>query len=210
MPSHQKKQSKGFTLTETLVTVLISSIILIGATLLLQNIFKMGKQQPLVLDVVDQARIVIFNFTNELRNATAGNDGSYPLSQAGNSQIVFYSNYGNNLGTQINKIRYYVSGTTLYRGVTAPSGNPPTYNPASEKTAVVITNLNNASTPVFYYYDGSYAGTSSPLTQPININDIKFVAINMILPTQDSRETATTFTITAGGTIRNLKTNLGN
>lgn len=209
MPLSKIKQSNGFTLVETLVTIFIFSIIMAGATLLLKEIFINGKQRPLALDVVDQARIAIFNFTNELRNAAAGNDGSYPLNQAGDSEIILYSTYGSTNSAHINRIRYYVSGTKLYKGVTIPSGNPLTYNTASEKTTTIITNLSNGSTPVFYYYDGNYTGTSTPLTQPINVNNVKFATINLTLPKLDDRNATTTFTISAGSTIRNLKDNLG-
>jgi prepilin-type N-terminal cleavage/methylation domain-containing protein len=205
-----KKQSRGFTLVETLVTIFVFSIIMGGATLLLTNILKNSRQQPLALEVIDQARLVIFNFTNELRNANAGNDGSYPLNQANDSQIIFYSTYGSATSTQTNKIKYYISGTTLYKSVIAPSGNPLIYNPSSEETTTIIGDIRNTTTPTFYYYDGNYTGTSTPLVQPINVNDVKFIAINLILPNQDSRDATTTFTITAGGTLRNMKNNLGN
>lgn len=209
MSSPEKKQ-KGFTLLETVVTIFIFSIIMGGTTLLMQKIFGSGKQQPLALDTVDQARIVASNFTNELRNANYGSDGSYPLGQASSSQIILYSSYGSTNISHINKIRYYISGTTLLKGVTAPSGSPSIYNTASETTSVAITNINNASVPVFYYYAGDYIGTSSPLSQPVNINSVRYISMNLILPKQDSRQATTTFTLTAGGTIRNLKTNLGN
>jgi prepilin-type N-terminal cleavage/methylation domain-containing protein len=209
MTFHNKKLAGGFTLVETVVTIFVFSIIMLGATLLMQNIIKNSTQQSLTLDTVDQARTIIFNFTNELRNATAGNDGSYPLGLASDSQITFYSTYGVANSTQINKVRYYVTGTTLYKGVTAPSGSPLSYN-GTERVTTLMTKLGNAGTPVFYYYDGNYAGTSTPLIQPININNVKFAAMNLILPTQDSRGATTTFAITAGGTIRNLKNNLGN
>lgn len=210
MIAYQKNRIKGFTLIETMATIFIFSIIMVGTTLLLQNIFKSGKQQPLALDTTDQARIAMFNFTNELRNATAGNDGSYPLNLTNNSQVILYSTYGSPANTIVNRIRYYVSGTTLYKGVTTPSGNPLSYNIAAEKSSIVITNLGNATTPVFYYYDGNYIGTNAPLAQPINVNNVKYVALNLILPKQDSRGDTTTFNITGGGTLRNLKTNLGN
>jgi prepilin-type N-terminal cleavage/methylation domain-containing protein len=209
MTLFQKKQIKGFTLVETLVAIFVFSIIMVGSTLLMQNIIKSSTQQPLALDAIDQSRIIIFNFTNELRNATVGNDGSYPLGLTNDTQITFYSTYGSTASTKMNKIRYYVSGTTLYKGVTAPSGSPLNYN-GTEKVTTLLTNLANASVPVFYYYDGSYTGTSTPLAQPINVNNVKFVAINLVVPTQDSRGSATTFTIRAGSTIRNLKNNLGN
>jgi prepilin-type N-terminal cleavage/methylation domain-containing protein len=202
----QKKQSKGFTLVEMLTTIFIFSTIIGGVTLLLQNILKSSQQQPLALETVDQARIVTANFVNELRNANSGNDGSYALNQAADAQIIFYSTYGSATSTQTNRLRYYVSGTTLYKGVTTPNGNPLSYNPASEKTTTLINNIRNASTPVFYYFNGS----STPLVQQVNLNDVKFVEMNLIIPTQDVRGATTTFTVTAGATIRSLKTNLGN
>lgn len=206
----QKKHPEGFTLVETLVAIFVFSIIMIGSTLMLQNILKSSQQQPLALEAVDQARLAIFNFVSELRNATAGNDGSYPLNQASDSQIIFYSTYGSTNSSIINRIRYYVSGTTLYKGATAPSGSPLTYNTSLEKSTAVITNLSNASTPVFYYYDGNYAGTSTPLSQPINVTNVKFVKMNLVIPNKDTRGATTTFTVSAGSTLRNLKTNLGN
>lgn len=204
------KKQNGFTLLETVVTIFIFSLIMGGTTLLMQKVFLSGKQQPLALDTIDQARIVASNFTNELRNAAYGSDGSYPLGQASSSQIIIYSSYGSTNNSQVNKIRYYISGMALLKGTTAPSGSPLIYNAASETTIAVITNINNVNVPVFYYYAGDYAGTSTPLSQPVNINSVKYIAMNLILPKQDSREATTTFTLTAGGTIRNLKTNLGN
>jgi len=202
-------RQSGFTLIETIITIAIFGIIMTGASLLFINVFKTATNKNIAVGTADQARKALFNFTSELRTAATGSDGSYPLSQTGDSQITLYSSYGSG-GSTINKIRYYVSGTTLYKGVTVPVGNPLAYNAIFEQIFPVQQNVANGGTPLFYYYGGDYGGTSTPLTQPVNINDVKFVKIKLILPKENVTDTTNTFTVTAGASIRNLKTNLGN
>ena len=64
--------------------------------------------------------------------------------------------------------------------------------------------------PLFSYYDGNYNGSGSPLSQPVNINVIRFVKINLTVLKDVTPNSTNTFTVTAGASIRNLKTNLGN
>ncbi len=199
---------RGYTLVETLVVIGMFTVLFIGINTLFVTVIRTPKQQLQSANNVDQARKVLAGFTNEIRNASAGNDGSYQLNLAGDSQIVFYSNYGTN-GTTVSRIRYYLSGATLYRGVVVPTGNPPTYNLATEVITTVQANLANGATPVFYYYTGIYDGTTSPLAQPVNLTQVKFVKINLIIKKQDSATDASTFTVDGGAAIRSLKTNLG-
>jgi prepilin-type N-terminal cleavage/methylation domain-containing protein len=203
-----RTQEKGFTLVETLVAIGIFGIIMVGTTLLMRNIIQQARQQQLGLSNTDQARAVTARFVNELRNIAYGADGSYPLNQAGDTQMVFFSTYGGN--GSILRIRYTLSGSTLVRGVTSPSGSPATYNVANEKTATVIQNIQNGSTPGFYYYDGTYAGTGSALAQPINVTMPKYAIMNLLVLKQDTPGSTATFTIQDGAAMRNLKTNLGN
>ncbi|MDD5318253.1 MAG: prepilin-type N-terminal cleavage/methylation domain-containing protein [Candidatus Pacebacteria bacterium] len=206
---HKKHQNYGFTLVETLVTIFVFLILMSGASLLFKEIYSGSSQKNLALNNIDQARLAEFNFINEVRDATPGNDGSYPVNQADNSTLVLYTSYGAS-GNAVNRVRYYVSGATLYKGVIIPSGNPLTYNSASEKITAVQSALANGNVPVFYYYDSNYAGTSSPLVPPINLNQVKYVQINLVISSQDQRNGTTTFSVQAGSTIRSLKTNLGN
>ena len=199
----------GFTLVETMVTIAIFTLLLGGVITLFIAVIKTPAQQLLSADNVDQARKVLASFTNEMRNSLPANDGSYQLTQASDSQIVFYSSYGAS-GTIVYRIRYYLSGTTLYKGVVVPTGSPLVYNLAGEVVTPVQYNVSNGSTPVFYYYDDTYSGVSSPLVQPVNLTQIKFVKINLIILKQNSANNTSTFTIDGGAAIRSLKTNLGN
>jgi prepilin-type N-terminal cleavage/methylation domain-containing protein len=200
---------KGFTLIETLVTIAIFIVLMGGIAMIFKTVFSDTAQQQLALGTIDQARIAEFNFTNEIRNSGYGSDGSYPLNQAGDSQIIFYSSYGSNAGT-INRLRYFASSTALYKGVIIPTGSPLSYNSNSEKITLVQGGLANGNTPEFYYYDGNYTSTSSPFAQPINVNQVKFVKISLVLQKQDTRTGTSTFPVNAAASMRNLKTNLGN
>lgn len=209
MPTYGNLKQKGFTLVEMLTAIFIFTLLIGGILLLFKTILTTSTQQTLALGSTDQARKVAFNFVNEIRTATTGNSGAYPLNEASSSEIILYSGYGSANGTA-NRIRYFASGPILYKGTIIPSGNPLSYNLNSEIVKPVQTALANGNTPIFYYYDEAFSGTNTPLIQPINLNRVKFVKINLILLKQDVKNATSTFSVSAGGTIRNLKTNLGN
>jgi len=199
----------GYSLVEMLVVIAVATVLFLGTNVLFVTVIRTPTQQLSQTNNIDQARKVLSSFTNELRNGAAGNDGSYQLSTAGDTQIVFYTNYGAS-GTAVNRVRYYLSGTTLYRGVVIPTGSPLTYNLGTETVKPVQTNLANGATPIFYYYDDTYSGTSNPLVQPVNLTQVKFAKINLIIKKQNTVTDTSTFTIDGGAAIRSLKTNLGN
>lgn len=209
MEKNRYFKQRGFTLIEVLVTVSIFIVLVFGVSAMLNDIFVNSNQQLLSMSNIDQARLALSAFTNEVRNATTGSDGSYPLNQAGDSQIVFYSNFRTNNGAIV-RIRYYVSGDTLYRGVVLPAGNPLSYNLSSESVKPVATGISSTSAPVFYYYDGSYDGSTDALFQPVNINRVRFIKINLMVLNQITPNDTSTFPITAGAVIRSVKDNLGN
>lgn len=201
--------TNGFTLAETLVTISIFSIIMLGTTLLLKNILSNNRQQYSVLTNVDQANLIANNFVNDLRNAAYGANGAYPISQVSTTQVTFFSTAPRDNGT-ISKIRYYITGNTLYKGVTDPAGSPPSYTGQTEIVSTLSTNMSLGGNPLFSYYDGSYNGSGNALSSPFNINQIKFIKMNLTILRQLTQNSSATFTVNTGASIRNLKNNLGN
>ena len=202
-------KKSGFTLVETLVTIAIFSILMTGITLMIRNIFMVSEQQHGILSNTNQATIISSNFVNELRNATYGANGAYPINQATNNQLIFYSTTPKKNGT-VSQIRYYLTGNTLYKGITNPAGSPPSYNGQPETITTLNTQMSMGSNSLFSYYDGTYSGNGNALTQPVNINVIRFIKINLTVLTDAVRNGTGTFTVTSGASLRNLKTNLGN
>jgi len=200
----------GFTLIETLVTVAIFGLVMVASGELLRVIFMNSTTSPNALNAVDQAESSATTFVNQVRDASYGNDGSFPLNQASTTQIIFFSPYGSAGSTTVNRIRYFLATSTLYEGVTAPSGSPASYNTANEKITALANNVSVSTSSMFYYYAGSYAGTSTPLSQPVNVNQVTYIRMNFSVQLLEVRGATSTSYISTGAAIRNLKTNLGN
>ncbi len=203
------KNQSGFTLIETLLTIFIFGLLVTGTTLMIRNIFSVSEQQNGILSNTNQATLVSSTFVNELRNATYGANGAYPINQAGDNQLIFYSTAPSGNGT-VSQIRYYISGNTLYKGITNPGGSPLSYVGQTENVTTLITQMSMGGNPLFSYYDGTYNGSGNPLTQPVNINVIRFIKINLTVLKDVTPNGTSTFTVSSGASIRNLKTNLGN
>jgi prepilin-type N-terminal cleavage/methylation domain-containing protein len=207
MKNFSKKNKNGFTIIEVMVVMAIFVMLIFLVVAMLNAIFVNSNQEMLSMNNIDQARIVSSAFVNEIRNATMANDGAYPLNYAGDSQIIFYSNFGSSNPAVVNRIRYYILNNNLYKGVITPTGNPLAYNLASESVKLVQSDLQNASTPLFYYYNGQYDGTGQQLLQPVNINQVRFIKINLVILNQTIKNSVSTFNISAGGTIRSVNGN---
>jgi Tfp pilus assembly protein PilV len=200
----------GFTFIEILIAIFGFGMIVVGLLSLFSGIFTFSRQQSTLLSDADYGRKLAFQIAAELRNGISGANGGYILDTAQNQQIVFYSPNAD-VDSSIERIRYYVQSGKLYKGVTEYNGT--TYNTSTEQSVVVQNDLaNSSSTPVFYYYDGNYTGSSSQtsLVQPVNVTSVKFVKINLQVYNKGGVKNTNTFTITASAAIRSLKTNLGN
>ncbi len=199
---------KGFTLVEMVVALAIFSVLIFETASLFIIVFSGSKQQYLSLDNVDNARLVASRFVNEIRSAVPGVDGSATIAEAGEDAIVFYSPDRSNPAL-VDKIRYFIEDGILKKGVTVPEGEPLDYISESETISSVQPDLSLGEESLFYYYDGDYDGINSPLEQPVNINDIRFVRINLVVLKQTTQGSESTFAFSVGSAVRSLKDNLG-
>lgn len=198
----------GFTLIEMLVAIAIFVIVSVGLVALVSNVFISSSRQSNLLADSDQARKLAFNIINELRNAAVSSTGAYALATADNQTLTFYSNIDSDAGVE--RVRYFAQNGKLYKGVLEPVGDPLTYNPANEKIFVVQNNLANGINPLFYYYDGAYDGVNgSALSQPVSVTAVKFIKLDLKVYNTGGVTNTNFYTVTASGSIRNLKENLG-
>lgn len=203
------KKKSGFTLIETILAIFIFLTVSVSMIAIFGNLFSASRRENSQLVSQDYARKLTSQIINQLRNSQSGSDGSYPLDTAGDQQIIFYSNISN-LNSGIERVRYYLQSGKIYQGITYYSGG--TYNTSTEKSIVVQDNVaNSTSTPLFYYYDSSYTGSSTQaaLSQPVTVTQVKYVRLNLQIINTGGVKNTNYYTVGGGAAIRGLKSNLG-
>lgn len=198
-----KFDRRGITLVEVLVTIGIFSFLTVGITSLFLTSWKYNKIVWEQLKTQNEGRKVTRDFVNELRIASLSSVGAYPIESASSTEIVFYGNIDSD--TYKERIRYFLSGRTLKRGIIEPSGSPLTYNSANESIVELAHDL-ITSTPPFSYYDSTYSGSGSVLSSPIDVTQIRVVGISLVLE-EDPNASPVPFYIESKVMVRNLKDN---
>lgn len=192
-------RSRGFTLVEMLVVIAITGLMMGTIGRMIALFYKDNGYALEETQAVQSARKSVQDAASDLREATYGADGSYPIASVGTSTVTFYANADGDAAVE--RVRYYLSGTTLYRGVTQPAGSPQSYAGQSESVSLVIPNVRNGtSTPIFTYDDSS----GSALSYPINTGAIMSVGITAMTDVNPNRAPAI-YTLTGTATLRNLR-----
>ncbi len=200
-----KKYSAGFTLLEILISLAIFTLIIgvVGLfardTFYYKNVFFNG------LTTYDDARKVLQPMAGEIRSTTPSSLGAYPLDTVADNTFTFYTDT-NGDGLK-EKIRYFLSGTILKKGVITPTGTPLVYVAANEVVTNLVGNVQNGTTPVFAYYDVNYTGESNPMDQPVDISLVRMIKITLLVDIGSS-STPQLVAVTTQVSLRNLKDNL--
>ena len=198
----------GFTLIEVLVS--ISILLMIGSSVIAfeRSILTNSKVLQAELNSQQQVRRTLVTFVSNVRGATQSATGGYAIENAGTSTFIFYANIDKD--PLVERVRYFVSTSTLMRGVIKPVGT--VYLSSNESiTSVVSDVVNDSSSPVFVYYDNAYDGFTSsstdPLPLPVNIPAIRLVQIVLTVNPNGVRSPVMQ-TYSTQVSIRNLKDNL--
>ncbi len=202
---NQLKKNKGFTLLEIIITLAIFSLIMGVVGLFARNLFYYNSIFSGGLTSYDEAKKILQPISSEIRSASPSSLGAYPVETAGNTTFTFFSDI-NNDGLK-EKIRYFLSGNILTKGVIIPSGNPMQYLSNTESLSQIVHNIRNGSTPIFTYYDSNYNGETAALSQPVSVLSVRLVKITLILDT-DLNRSPVPITVITEVSLRNLKDNL--
>lgn len=201
------KRQKGFTLIEmTMVGVI--SIVLLGAIYAIQQMA--GENQNLILTHSNEVEIANSNMSSivkEIRNAHYGDNGAFLIESANSQSLIFYSDI--NLDGTTEKIRYFLDGTTLKKGVIEPQGFPVTYPSNTESVTTVANNVRNGTLPLFYYYNKDWPTISAgnPMAVPADQDSITLVRVHLRVNDQPDDATSD-FVLESFAQIRTVKENL--
>lgn len=205
-PVSTRSTRGGFSLVELLISVAILSMIVVIATTFQRDVFSLNYTLQGSLNAQLDARHVVKVMITELRKAEPSAGGAYPIVVASSTTVTFYSDVDSN-GTS-DRVRYFISGSELRKGVIAPTGSPAVYNSANEKISTIISGFVSSSTlPLFQYYPSTYTGTTSPLTSPVDIPSVRLMKVTVIID-KDPNKSPVKIIVTSQVNLRNLKDNL--
>ncbi|MEK7608211.1 MAG: hypothetical protein AAB495_01395 [Patescibacteria group bacterium] len=168
----------GFSIFEVVIVLSIFALVLFavssfrGNLNILENLVNQKLQSRQDLDQEFQIMIT------ELRSAGPSSLGAYPIETASTSSITFFSDVDKD--GVFERVRYYLSSTTIQKGVIEPAGNPLVYATSTEATTTIISNvIISTSTPFFQYYGANYTGSQPVLPLPIDTTQVRIVKISL-------------------------------
>jgi prepilin-type N-terminal cleavage/methylation domain-containing protein len=174
-----KRKSRGLTLIEMMVAISIFVIGMEGFSLLFVRAWR---NNSYTLEMGQSSMAVsqgVSKMSNYIRGARQGDDGSYPIKSAGDNDLVIYSDYDKDGITE--RLHFYKNGQTILMGIRDPSGTMPKTYASGDQQTITIANyiVNDASAPIFRYYNKNYPGdiSNNPLAAPISVSDVRLMKI---------------------------------
>ncbi len=203
----KRKTETAFTLIEMMVS--ISLLMIIGVAIAgLQYIIT--NNQLVVTNgtvKVEYANGILSNMEREIRLIKNGDNGAYAIESASSLSFVFYADIDADGKTE--KVRYFLNGTNLTKGVIKPSGSPITYPNENENLQLLTDSIQNGTLPIFSFYNGSWPTdtTNNPLKDPTNVTNIRMIKIYLRVNSKPN-DPNHDYILDSSVVMRNLKDNL--
>lgn len=196
---------RGFTVLQLVIWIGIVSMVAVAALNVQRSVWSLNRIASNSITSQADARKAFKIMSAEIRSLSPSSLGAYPIEAASSNSITFFADIDNDNIKE--RVRYYVSGTNLRRGIVEPTGSPLTYNTGNEVSTTLVQYLSNGSTPYFSYYDSSYTGSSAALSSPINLTAVRLVKIQLIID-KNAASAPVPITMTTQISLRNIKDNL--
>lgn len=194
----------GLSMAEVIIGIGILGILMLGIVALVARLSVLPESTIAHLDQEQATRSAVETMIDSLRRMNPSDTGAYPIEAATATSVTFYVNMDADNARE--RVRYFVDGAILKRGITKATGTPSIYDSAEEKIETIVRGVQN-TTPIFEYYNGTYAGAEPALSAPIPNQNIRYISVTLTVD-EDPTSPPGAFTLRSGVTPRALKDNL--
>ncbi len=198
--NYKLRTKYGFTLIETLVVITIT-ITIIGALVSSISFFYKSNTNALEQSfAINSARIGIERIVKDIREASFSDEGAYPVIAMATSSFSFYSDIDSDIFVE--KVRYFIDGTNLNKGVINSSGDPLIYNSNNEVVSLVSDNVRNnvELIDLFVFFDES----GVVMTDMSDATALRFVTVKVSVDVNLAR-LPESFVLNSSATLRNVR-----
>src|SRR3989344_502538 len=194
----RRQQNSGLTLIESLVWIAVFVSAMLALTTSVTYFYRTSNYAIQQASATASAQHGIDLMIRTAREASYASNGAYPIVSLAGNDFRFYADIDTDVG--IEQLHYYLSGTTLLKGVVEPSGDPSVYT-GTEATSTVSEDVRNIiqSTLLFSYYDKN--GTL--MSDYSKIGDVRYVSANLLVDVDPNRS-PTPLSLYSSAAMRNL------
>lgn len=187
------------TVLEALVSVAVFIFALGAIVSSVQYFYRTNTYAIQQSSAVTSAQRGVESMVKTMREAAYASDGAYPIVLISPNEFSFYADVDADIAVE--RVRYYISGTSLMREVTDPSGDPPVYG-TPQSSSIVSETVRNVEQDVslFQYYD-MYGGL---ITDYSRIAYVRFVEMNVVVNV-DPYKLPNQLVLRSTAALRNLK-----
>lgn len=171
-----KRSESGFTVIELIFTVAIVAMVVAAIYQLLYFVQNSWARDEVEAQQLQTADVAIASMSRALRGIVVPSPSLSAIEVAGKNEMTFYSDIDSDEKPE--KVHYLVSGGNLIMGISRPTSGPPwTYGGSESQTIVARDLVNDASHPLFRYFDS----TQTEFT-PVNQADRDRIKVIKITP----------------------------
>lgn len=190
---------RGMTLIEAVVWVAITTsamLAIVGSVLYFYRTNSYAVEQSAA---ISSAQRGIESMIKTIREAAYSSDGAWPIITLATSSVSFYADIDTD--PFIERVRFFVEGNSIKRGVIDPTGDPPVYTSPEEISVLSDYVRNNEqSVNAFQYYNAS----GTVMTNLALIAEVRFVEATIVVNINPFR-LPNQFTLRSTAAMRNLK-----
>ncbi len=197
----------GFTLVEVLVAAFIFAVITALVSGFAVYYFQSYQFSFEENQQISQTQNAFTTIIREVRETRPAENGAYPIAQADDATLVFYADVTND--GRADRVRYFLNGTLLQKGVIEPTAAPVEYPSANEKITTITDSVNLNGKPFFTYYNGSWPADTinNPLPLSQRLLNTRLITVYIRINIQNNYS-AQPFDLSESVAIRSLKDNL--
>ena len=190
---------RGMTLVETVVWVAVTLSAMLAIVTSVQYFYRTNNYAVEQAAAVSSAQRGIESMVKTMREASYSSNGAYPVIAISTSSVAFYADIDTD--PFIERLRFYLDGDSLKRGMIDPSGDPPVYtNPETiSSISDSVRNIDQGVT-TFRYYDVN----GNLMTDLNDISALRFIEVTVVVNINPFR-LPNQFTLRSTAALRNLR-----